>query len=186
MYSWNLEKLIVLYLLKKSFSSFYRDDWYIFRTILVSLCYYFFYLSLLHNSDGAIGLFFRKQCTFQTTQEMGKISNWAIFYSKYPAENTGNGISETLNWNIFRGNMPTDPPTLGHLPCYNVSSPCEYTFKMSRYAPEVAILFRLRKLFHAYNWLSKPWFLLQLTQKIKIIESNCKIQPEFQFWDFKC
>ena len=95
----------------------------------------------------------------------GKVSNWAIFYWKCPAENAGNGISETLNWNIFWRNMPTDPPTLGHLWCYNVSSPCEYTFKISRYAPEVAILFRPRKLLHAYNWLSKPWLLLKLTQK---------------------
>ena len=71
----------------------------------------------------------------------GKVSNWAIFYWKCPAENAGNGISETLNWNIFWGNMPTEPPTLGHLRCYNVYSPCEYTFKISRYAPEVAILF---------------------------------------------
>ena len=116
----------------------------------------------------------------------GKVSNWAIFYWKCPAENAGNGISETLNWNIFWGNMPTEPPTLGHLRCYNVYSPCEYTFKISRYAPEVAILFRPRKLFHAYNWLSKPWLLLKLTQKkIKIIERNCKIEPEFQFWVFK-
>lgn len=164
MCSWTIEKLIILYLLKKSFSSFYRDDWYIFRTILVSLCYYFFYRLLLHNSDGAIGLFSVNNAPSRLHRR-GKVSNWAIFYWKCPAENAGNGISETLNWNIFWGNMPTDPPTLGHLRCYNVSSPCEYIFKISRYAPEVAILFRPRKLFHAYNRLSKPWLLLKLTQK---------------------
>ena len=160
-----MEKLHTLYFLKKPFSSFYRDDWYIFRSILVSLCYYFFYVLLLHNSDGVTGLFSYIQCTLQTTQEMGKLNNWTIFYWKCPAENAGNGISETLNWNIFWGKMPTDSSTLGHLWCYNVSSPSAYTFKISRYATEVAILFRPRKLFHPCNWLSKPWFLLKLTQK---------------------
>ena len=36
-----------------------RNDWYIFRAILVSLCYLFLILLLFHNSEGVNGLFFR-------------------------------------------------------------------------------------------------------------------------------
>ena len=115
----------------------------------------------------------------------GKVSNWAIFYWKCPAENAGNGFSETLNWNIFWGNMPTDPPTLGHLRCYNVSSPCEYTFKISRYAPEVAILSDPESYFMLTTDCPSLGFFWNWHKKIKIIESNCKIEPEFQFWVFK-
>ena len=35
----------------------------------------------------------------------------------HPAENTGDGISETLNLKIFSGSMPPDPPGLGCLWC---------------------------------------------------------------------
>ena len=36
-----------------------RNDWYIFRAILVSLCYLFLILLLFYNSEGLNGLFFR-------------------------------------------------------------------------------------------------------------------------------
>ena len=36
-----------------------RNDWYIFRAILVSLCYLFLILLLFYNSEGVNGLFFR-------------------------------------------------------------------------------------------------------------------------------
>ena len=86
---------------------------------------------LFHNSDGVTGPFFLKHCTLlPTTLEMGKINNWTYFYGKCPAENAGNGISDTL---IFWGNMLPEPPRLGHLRRYNFSSPRTYTLKISRY-----------------------------------------------------
>ena len=43
---------------------------------------------------------------------MGKINNWPYFYGKSPAENGGNGISDTLSWKIWGGgggSIPLDP-----------------------------------------------------------------------------
>ena len=59
MYSWNkLWKNYTLFISWKSlFASFNRDDWYIFHTIFVSLCWYFLYLLLFLNSDGVTAFF---------------------------------------------------------------------------------------------------------------------------------
>ena len=65
---------------------------------------------LFHNSDGVTGLFFLKHCTLlPTTLENGKVNSWTYFYGKCPAENAGNGISETLI-KIFSGEHALRPP----------------------------------------------------------------------------
>ena len=56
---------------------------------------------LFHNHQilmASLAFFFLKHCTLlPTTLEKGKINTWTYFYRKCPAENAGNGISETLN-----------------------------------------------------------------------------------------
>ena len=57
-------------------------------------------------------------------------------YCKCPAENAGNGISGTLNLNIFWGNTPETPNCLEHFLCSNFSSLAE-TFQISHFAHEI-------------------------------------------------
>ena len=56
-------------------------------------------------------------------------------FSQCPAENAGDGISETLNLKIFRGSMPQTPLGLGCLWRTNFYSPA-CAFKISRYAAD--------------------------------------------------
>ena len=79
-------------------------------------------------------LFSRKYCTLPITLEIGKINNlitvfsFAFIYWECPAENTGDGISETLNFKIFSGSIPPDPPGLGRLRRVNFPPACTYRY----------------------------------------------------------
>ena len=83
--------------------------------------------------------FFHKNCTSQSTLEMSKNKQLTFAYycilicGNCPVENTGNGISETLNLKIFWGSMPPDPTRLCHLCHYNFSSMHVCVFKISCY-----------------------------------------------------
>ena len=74
--------------------------------------------------------FFHKNCTSRSTLEMSKNKQLTFAYycilicGNCPVENTGNGISETLNLKIFWGSMPPDPTRLCHLCHYSFSSTC--------------------------------------------------------------
>ena len=83
--------------------------------------------------------FFHKNCTSRSTLEMSKNKQLTFAYycilicGNCPVENTGNGISETLNLKIFWGSMPPDPTRLCHLCHYNFSSMHVCIFKISCY-----------------------------------------------------
>ena len=83
--------------------------------------------------------FFHKNCASQSTLEMSKNKQLTFAYycilicGNCPVENTGNGISETLNLKIFWGSMLPDPTRLCHLCHYNFSSMHVCVFKISCY-----------------------------------------------------
>ena len=83
--------------------------------------------------------FFHKNCTSRSTLEMSKNKQLTFAYycilicGNCPVENTGNGISETLNLKIFWGSMPPDPTRLCHLCHYSFSSMHVCIFKISCY-----------------------------------------------------
>ncbi len=52
-----------------------------------------------------------------------------------PAEKPGDGISETLNFQIFWGSMPPDPPSSKRLWRLQKISCRAYISKIARYAP---------------------------------------------------
>ena len=58
-----------------------------------------------------------------------------IIYGKCPAEKPGDGISETLNFKLFWGNMPPDPPSCKRLRRLGKIYSRAYIFKIPRYAP---------------------------------------------------
>ena len=63
----------------------------------------------------------------ENNREMDKINNFLlhfcrIIYWKCPAEKPGDGISETLNFKIFWGSMPPDPPSCKRLRCLQTIS----------------------------------------------------------------
>ena len=59
--------------------------------------------------------------------------SFVFIYGKCPAENAGDGTSETPNLKIFWGSFPPKYPGLGRLRRVNFSSPT-CTSKISRYA----------------------------------------------------
>ena len=80
-----------------------KEGWLIYFSPYIGVLVLVFLLSsvLFHNHQilmASLAFFFLKHCTLlPTTLEMGKINNWTYFYRKCPAENAGNGISETLD-----------------------------------------------------------------------------------------
>ena len=93
----------------------------------------------LCQSETKHPFFFHKNCTSRSTLEMSKNKQLTFAYycilicGNCPVENTGNGISETLNLKIFWGSMPPDPTRLCHLCHYNFSSMHVCVFKISCY-----------------------------------------------------
>ena len=89
-----------------------NEGWLIFSSPYIGVLVLVFLLSsvLFHSSDGVTGLFFLKHCTLlPKTLKNGKVNSWAYFYGKCPAENAGNGISETLT-EKFSGEHALRPP----------------------------------------------------------------------------
>ena len=117
--------------------------------VFVLVCPLSFYYPIILMTS--LAFFPRKYCTLPTTLEIGKIHNWLHIYWKYPAENDGSGISETLHFKNFWGSMPADLPTVGRLRHCDFSSARAYTYKISCYAPEK----NLYKVFYT----SLPWFV---------------------------
>ena len=76
----------------------------------------------------------------ENTREMVKINNFLlhfcrIIYWKCPAEKPGDGISKTLNFKIFWGSMPPDPPSCKRLRRLGKIYSRSYIFKIPLYAP---------------------------------------------------
>ena len=55
---------------------------------------------------------------------------------KMPREKPGDGISDTLNFQIFWGSMPPDPPRCKRLRHLRKIYSRVYIFKIPRYAPD--------------------------------------------------
>ena len=68
--------------------------------------------------------------------------SFVFIYWKCPAETAVNDIPETLNLEIFWGSMTVEPPSLERVRRSDFSSRA-YTFKTSRYAPELVSFFLL-------------------------------------------
>ena len=116
-----------------------KDIFFAIQCLCVSIS---FNVLLFHNSVGVTCLLFSsKQCTVTDSTRDGYNKPLTAAFScvsicwKRPAENTGNGICETLYLGIFfvggGGSKPPDPFRLGRP--FGVTS--VYTFKISRYAP---------------------------------------------------
>ena len=116
----------------------------------------------------------------------GKVSNWAIFYWKCPAENAGNGISETLNWNIFLREHAHRPPYIRSPSVLQRFFPVWVHVQNLTLRPWSRDTFPTQKVISCLQLIVQALASFEIdTKKIKIIESNCKIEPEFQFWVFK-
>ena len=116
----------------------------------------------------------------------GKVSNWAIFYWKCPAENAGNGISETLNWNIFLREHAHRPPYIRSPSVLQRFFPVWVHVQNLTLRPWSRDTFPTQKVISCLQLIVQALASFEIdAKKIKIIESNCKIEPEFQFWVFK-
>ena len=73
---------------------------------------------------------------------------WRIIYWKCPSEKPGDGISETLNFKIFGGSMPPDPPRCKCLRLLRKIYSRAYIFKIPCYAPVVYLCNSFEELTH--------------------------------------
>ena len=71
--------------------------------------------------------------TLQTETIVPRSVTLPVYWTTLP-ENAGNGISETLNFNLFWGSMPPDPPRGERLRRSKYSLRA-HTFKITCYAP---------------------------------------------------